>query len=120
MLAGQQILGEQESAVAAEGGAEEDSSVAGKDESHGQVQGLGEQGIEEIVGVEDEIDAQRVVDQVAVQGRGQIVDERVFEVPDVPDEGGFVVGPLGHAGHRIKDAQGQGPGEDDGQERKES
>ena len=48
----QQISSQQKRAVAAECGTEQDGDIAGKDESHGQVQGLGEEGVEKIVGVD--------------------------------------------------------------------
>lgn len=34
-----------------------------------------------------------------MEGVAELVDEALFEIPDVPDKGGFVKGPLGHAWH---------------------
>ena len=78
------------------------------------MQRLGDDGVEEVVGVEDEVNAQWIVDQIRMQRRREVVDQAVFEVPDVPHEGGFVESPLRYTGNPRKDPQRQRPREDQG------
>jgi hypothetical protein len=65
----------------------------------------------EVVSVEDQVDAEREPDQLAVQRRLKIVDQRVLELPDVPDEGRFIERPLRHTRHVRRQVQNQRPGE---------
>lgn len=44
----------------------------------------------------------------------------MLEVPDIPDECGFVEGPLGHARDEIEDVEGQGPGKGEGEQGEEA
>ena len=117
-LARQQPAHEQPRAIAAERRGHEQRDVAGQHVIGGQRQRQTRQHVIEVIGVEDQVDAQRVVDQAAVQGRLKQIKQGVLEVPDVPDKGGFVVGPCGRAGGVRGEVHRQRPPKQRGEHKK--
>ncbi len=115
ILVAEEVEDEEPGAVAAEHGAGQQGEVAGAGQVEGQGQGHRSQDMIEVIGVEHQVDAQREPDQIRVQGRAQIVDQGIFEIPDVPDEGGLVESPLGYARHMGCQVGKQRPGGKDGQ-----
>jgi hypothetical protein len=82
----------------------------------GQVQkwleGQRYEGVEEVVGVQSQADAQGVEDVVGEEGVGVEIQEGVFEPPDVPEESVLVEGPDIGAGHMSSEMGYQGIGEE--------
>ncbi len=115
-MGGKEPADEQEDAVAAEDSSGEQRQVAGEGQVGGQHQGLGEERVKEVIGVEDEVDAKRVPDEVAVQRAAEVVDEGGLEIPGIPQEGGFVEGPLGNAGNGGSQSGRQRPRENQRQQ----
>jgi hypothetical protein len=84
------------------------------------LQGQGEERIEEIEGVQDEINTERIPDQLAMKWAGPEVEKGVFELPDVPGEGRFVEGPRCSAGESAAENGEHGPTEPQCEQRKDA
>jgi hypothetical protein len=67
--------------------------------------------VKEVIGVEDEVDAEGIPDQLTVKGAGEVIDQSMFEIPDIPQECRFVKGPLGDARNMGGEVARQRPGQ---------
>ncbi len=113
----QQIARQQERPVAAEDRAHQQRHVGAKGQIDCQHQRLADQGMEEVISIEHQVDAQGIPDQLRVQRAGERIDQRVLEVPDVPEEGRLVIRPLRYAGDVRRQMTDQRPRQDQRQQR---
>jgi hypothetical protein len=82
----QYVTRQQIRAEAAEDRRQEQGDIARQWDVGRQEQRQRDDGVEEVEGVEDQVDAQRIPDQLRVERAGAQIEQSVLEIPDVPAE----------------------------------
>ena len=72
--------------------------------------------MKKIVGIENQVNAKRIPDQLCMQRVAEVIDQGMLEIPNIPDKGRFIEGPLRNAGHMRGDLGNERPSQDQAQE----